>query len=277
MECPTCGRDVMNKKFCPDCGTAVSQVAQSARRCPACQAQITASSVFCTECGHDMRIAASARPLGVSCPQCGRQNTPEMRFCGGCGYNLVGSAARPSGQYNQQPPPPPYQQPGVMYPPQQNAVQAYPPPQQQQYAPQQYMPQQYAQGGYQPQPMIGQPPMVLRCPTCMAMAPTGTQYCNGCRTNLAGVVPTPANMPAQGQQGGFLQSGNGKMAMGLVGGAAAVIGGEMLLNGLENRIEDGVEGDMGYGREHHRHHHHREEDRGPLGGLGELANDLGLF
>ena len=84
-------------------------------------------------------------------------------------------------------------------------------------------------------------------------------------------------MPAQGQQGGFLQSGNGKMAMGLVGGAAAVIGGEMLLNGLENRIEDGVEGDMGYGREHHRHHHHREEDRGPLGGLGELANDLGLF
>lgn len=277
MVCPTCGRDVTNKKFCPDCGTAAVQAAQSARLCPACQSQVAVGSGFCTECGHDMRVAAPSRQAGVACPQCGRQNVPEMRFCGGCGYNLVGGPAA-SGQYHQQPPPPsqPYQQPGAAYPYQQNAAQAYPP--QQQYPQQQYAPQQYVQGGYQPQPMIGQQPMVLRCPTCMAMAPIGTQYCNGCRTNLAGVVPTPASMPAQGQQGGFLQGGNGKMAMGLLGGAAAVIGGEMLMNGLENRIEDRVEGDMGFGGEHNRHHHHhREEDRGPLGGLGELANDLGLF
>jgi hypothetical protein len=106
----------------------------------------------------------------------------------------------------------------------------------------------------------------------MAMAPLGTPSCLSCHTSLAGVVPTPANMPAPGQQqqgmGGFLQSGNGKMAMGALGGAAAVLGGEMLLHGIENKIEDDVE----YG---HRRHHHRDE--GLLDGLGELGKDIGLF
>lgn len=83
-------------------------------------------------------------------------------------------------------------------------------------------------------------------------------------------------MPVQGQQGGlggFLQGNGGKYAAGALGGAAAVIGGEMLLHGLENTIENRVEGDMGY-PQHHRHHH---RDEGMLGGLGELANDIGLF
>ena len=102
----------------------------------------------------------------------------------------------------------------------------------------------------------------------MAMAPLGTPNCLSCRTNLAGVVPTPANMPAPGQQqGGFLQSGNGKMAMGALGGVAAVLGGEMLLHGIENKIEDDVE----YGRGRH----HRDE--GLLGGLGEIGKDIYLF
>ena len=86
-------------------------------------------------------------------------------------------------------------------------------------------------------------------------------------------------MPVQGQQGGvggFLQGNGGKYAMGALGGAAAVIGGEMLLHGLENTIENRVEDDMGYGEQrHHHHHHHREE--GGLGNLGELAKDIGLF
>jgi len=85
-------------------------------------------------------------------------------------------------------------------------------------------------------------------------------------------------MPAQGQQGGlggFLQGSGGKMAMGALGGAAAVIGGEMLLNGLENSIERGVERDMGFGGQHH--HHRRDDDDGLLGNLGQLADDIGLI
>jgi hypothetical protein len=74
-----------------------------------------------------------------------------------------------------------------------------------------------------------------------------------------------------GGLGGMLQGSGGKMAMGALGGAAAVIGGEMLLHGLEENIENRVEGDMGYG------HRHRQREEGLLGGLGELANDIGLF
>ncbi len=124
---------------------------------------------------------------------------------------------------------------------------------------------------------MGQQPMVLRCPVCMAMSPMGTPNCPSCHTSLAGVVPTPANMPPQGQQqgglGGFMQGSGGKYAMGALGGAAAVLGGEMLLHGVEGNVEERVEGDMGYGRE--RHHHQRDE--GMLGELGELGKDIGLF
>ena len=68
----------------------------------------------------------------------------------------------------------------------------------------------------------------------------------------------------------MLQGNAGKYAMGALGGAAAVIGGEMLLGGVERRIEDRVEGDMGYGERRHR-------DECMLGGLGEISKDLGLF
>jgi hypothetical protein len=135
--------------------------------------------------------------------------------------------------------------------------------------PQVYGQPQYGQNAYQAQPMMGQQPMVLRCPTCMAQAPLGTTNCVSCRTNLMGIVPTPVNMPMQGQQGGFLQGNGGKFAMGALGGAAAVIGGEMLLHGVENSIENRVEGDMGMGRRRHR-------DEGLLGGLGEIIDDIGL-
>jgi hypothetical protein len=71
----------------------------------------------------------------------------------------------------------------------------------------------------------------------------------------------------QGGLGGFLQGSGGNMAVGALGGAAAVIGGEMLLHGLE--------------RDHRRRDYddYRDRDRGEglLGGLGELGNDLGLF
>jgi hypothetical protein len=76
----------------------------------------------------------------------------------------------------------------------------------------------------------------------------------------------PANVPAQGQQGGiggFLQGDGGKYAMGALGGAAALMGGEMLLHGIEGGRD---RNDGYYGEEHH----HRD------GGLGEIANDLGL-
>jgi len=101
----------------------------------------------------------------------------------------------------------------------------------------------------------------------MAMSPLGTPNCPSCHTSLANIAPTPANMPVQNQQGGMgglFQGSGGNMAMGALGGAAAVIGGEILLH----EVEHGFDRNRGYG------------DRGGdglLGGLGDLANDVGLF
>ncbi len=277
--CPRCGGEVnAHAAFCIHCGSALHaaqpvaspvQAHPTTRPCPACQQEVPIDTAFCIHCGQNMN-APVAQPVATApafCTACGRQNAPGTRFCGGCGSPLSAP-----GQYAQQPYGQQQGQPG-QYP---QSAYGQAPYQQPQY------PQQYNQGGYQPQPMMGQQPMTLRCPVCMAMAPMGTPNCPSCRTSLAGVVPTPVNMQAQGQQGmfggvgNFLQGNNGNMAMGALGGAAAVIGGEMLLHGVENSIENRVEGDMGYGGyEHHRHH--RREEEGLLGGLGDLANDVGLF
>lgn len=292
QNCPQCDGEVKpGAAFCMHCGAPLrSQQGQNASSapppsatqthfCPSCHAQVAGTTPFCTNCGYNLRTNAQATSL--TCATCGKQNGPDMRFCGGCG-SALGAAPNaqpnymPQGQYQQ----PQYQQP--------QQYQQYQQPQQYQQSPyaqspypQQQYQQPYGQGGYQPQPMMGQGPMVLRCPTCMAMAPMGTPACLSCRTSLAGVVPIPANaMPMQGQQGGmggFMQGNAGKYAMGALGGAAAVLGGEVLLNGLVNGIENRVEGDMGYGGYdgHHGHHHHHREE-GLLGGLGELADDIGL-
>lgn len=293
--CPRCNGAVKpGASFCMHCGssltgqtsvaTAQSQVElhqPQTRQCIACHAEVPATIAFCTNCGQPMQATATAPAPTASAPaycnNCGRQNAAGVRFCGGCGsplgtgtpapvsqsYPQTGPYGQPSqpyaSQYDQsqyggqsqygqsQYGQPQYQQPGTAYPQQ---GQPYP--------------QQYGQPAYQQQPMVGQQPMVLRCPVCMAMAPVGTTNCAGCRTSLAGVVPTPATMPMQGQQGGGLggmfQGQGGNMAMGALGGAAAVIGGEMLLHGLEHE------------------HERRYDDNGNLlGGLGGLANDIGLF
>lgn len=254
--CPRCGGEVKpGTVFCGHCGSALTAQAVSpvpvrptTQTCPACHRQIPLENAFCINCGQNLRASATQQSAPASpvsstfCTNCGRQNAPGVHFCADCGSSITMAPAAPMaqagyGQYHNS--------------------------------------QQYAQGGYQQQPMV------LRCPTCMAMSQPGTPNCPGCHNSLAGVVPTPANMPVQGQQGimgglgGMLQGSGGKMAMGAVGGAAAVLGGEMLLHGLENNIEGRVEGDTGDGYGYRHHHHHREE--GVLGELGDLANDVGLF
>lgn len=302
--CTSCGNDVTGKKFCPECGTPVQQTQSQATgeqantiTCPRCNGVVKAGAAFCMHCGSSLNaqpVAASATPSQPStrtciachsevpaanafcnncgqsmqtptpsvssaassghCANCGRQNNPGVSFCAGCGQPL--GTQQPtysqSGQYSQQ------------YPSQYGQQH----PQQQQQYPQQYgQYNQYSQPAYQPDPMLGQQPMVLRCPICMAMSPVGTSNCPGCRSSLAGVIPTPANMPMQGQQGGFgglMQGNGGKYAMGALGGAAAVIGGEMLLHEIE-------------GEHRHRHYDDRGDDGSMRGDLGHLANDIGLF
>lgn len=266
--CPRCNGEVKpGAAFCMHCGSALNAQTQGAPvappqpafvSCPACHTQLSTDIAFCTNCGYNMHTSVAPQATSAAfCTNCGKQNAPGVHFCAACG-SQIGAAPVAQG----------YMQPGQYAPqPQYQPGQQYPQP----YNQQQY-PQQAMQGGYQQQPMMGQQPMVLRCPVCQAMAPLGTPNCVSCRTSLAGVVPTPATMQPgqQGGLGGFLQGNNGKMAMGALGGAAAVIGGEMLLHGLENAGDRDRE--YGYGE-----HRRREGDEGLLGGLGEIGNDLGLF
>ena len=290
--CTSCGHDVTGKKFCPECGTPVhsadsvgsennsthvcprcngvvkpgaafcmhcgsSLSTQAAiatatptpsvqpqsltQTCIACHTEVPAEMAFCTNCGQSMRTTTApdvlATPVAPICGNCGKQNNPGVNFCAQCGSPLSHGTGLPV--------------PQTMY---------SQPPQYSQYP--QQTPQYAAQ--YPQQPMMNQQPMVVRCPICMAMAPLGTPNCLSCRTSLANVAPTPANMPMQNQQGGMFQGPGGNMAMGALGGAAAVIGGEILLH----EVERGFDRDRGYG--------HREGE-GLLGGLGDLANDVGLF
>jgi len=218
------------------------------------------------------QMPASASIAPTFCNSCGSQNNTGSRFCNSCGSTLAINAAPqtyPQNQapYGQQPytqQPSQYQaQPYTQQPPQ-YGQQSYPP--QQQYNTGFPAQQPYGQNVYQT-PMMGQQPMSLRCPVCMAMAPLGTPACPSCHTSLAGVVPTSSVMPIQGQQqqGGFLQGNAGKYAVGALGGAAAVLGGQMLLNGIGDAL-DGNNDDEG---EHHHHH----GGGGLLGGL----DDIGIF
>lgn len=300
--CPTCGGSVKaSAAFCMHCGkslgaqaiasaavpvTVVSQPVQ--HLCPACHQEVPASSAFCTNCGQGMQVAATpvtAPHSQTFCNNCGAANNPGVRFCNSCGQAMTPTTGIPAypqtGQY-QQPaqytPQPQYQQQPAQYMPQQQYQQQPQYPPQQQYPQQQYGQPQYNPGypqqQYPPQaPMLGQQPMVLRCPVCMAMAPLGTPACPSCHTSLAGIVPTSSVVPTQGQQqggiGGFLQGSGGQMAVGALGGAAAVLGGEMLMHNLEHNNERRRDYDD-YG----------ERERGGgglLGELGSLGNDIGLF
>ncbi len=268
--CTSCGHDVTGKKFCPQCGAPVQAASAppASNVCPRCSGEVTPGAAFCMHCGASLKAQAIPEHVAsapVFCPACGQQAAPGVRFCQSCGSAL--GAEMPAQQgYT---PGTPYQMPQQGQYPQGQYPQG-------QYPQGQYPQGQYPQGQYPQQAGYAQGPMVLRCPVCQAMAPVGTPACVSCHTALGNIVPTPANMPMQGQQGGiggFLQGNNGKMVMGALGGAAAVLGGEMLLHGVENGVERHVEGDMGYGG----YGHHRRREEGPLGELGNLANDLGLF
>jgi predicted amidophosphoribosyltransferase len=282
--CPHCSGEVKpGAAFCMHCGSSLSaavatatQAQPSTHPCPACRTEVPVESAFCTNCGQSTRLPAAQAAAASTpsfCASCGHQNALGTNYCAACGSSLTAQTGQPAyTAYSQQAP---YAQPPQQYGQSPQYGQPQYPQQQPQY-PQQYgQPQyqqpygqqQFGQMGYQPQPMLGQQPMVLRCPVCMAMSPMGTPYCPSCHTNLAGVVPTPANIPAQGQQGGFggfLQGDGGKMAMGALGGAAAVIGGEMLLHDIEGHRQREYGG--GY-----------DDNGNPLGGLGEIAKDIGLL
>jgi len=68
-------------KFCPECGSPMTQPAPAAGTCPSCGAQV-GTAKFCPECGTKIERA----PSGL-CPSCGA-DAKGAKFCPECGTKL---------------------------------------------------------------------------------------------------------------------------------------------------------------------------------------------
>jgi hypothetical protein len=110
------------------------------------------------------------------------------------------------------------------------------------------------------------PSAISYCPRCNQRVAPGTAFCASCGLALQpspyqGQTP-PYAPPIPPQPAPPQQSNVGKYVLGALGGAAAVIGGEMLLHDVERGVERHVERDVvrdewrGEPHRHHHHHHH---------------------
>ncbi len=72
VTCPSCGADVPEGKFCPQCGKPLSEA------CPSCGDSVPAGAKFCPNCGQKLGGAAA-------CAKCGAELAPGARFCPECG------------------------------------------------------------------------------------------------------------------------------------------------------------------------------------------------
>ena len=75
VRCPTCGNEVENEKFCPNCGTAIIKQNN------------TTNNKFCSNCGEEIDVLAEI------CPKCGvkqnlRANVKSTKYCSNCGSEI---------------------------------------------------------------------------------------------------------------------------------------------------------------------------------------------
>lgn len=111
----------------------------------------------------------------------------------------------------------------------------------------------------------------LRCPRCNSESASNMAFCANCGTALqpsqyavqGPQYPSAPPAPYPNQPVPQKQNNIGKYLMGALGGAAAVIGGEILMHDVEKGIERHVEKDVErrewmMGEPPHHHHHHHE-------------------
>lgn len=78
VNCPVCGNDVGDEKFCPNCGSAIEK-----------QNVLSDNQniKFCTNCGSEIDVNAEL------CPKCGvrqsvNQTTSQTKYCSNCGSEI---------------------------------------------------------------------------------------------------------------------------------------------------------------------------------------------
>jgi len=74
IACPKCGQQVaQGAKFCSGCG---ADMTPQGAKCPKCGATVAPGAKFCGECGS---------PMKAICSKCGKELTPGAKFCPECG------------------------------------------------------------------------------------------------------------------------------------------------------------------------------------------------
>lgn len=82
VNCPNCGMDAGESKFCPNCGTKIEVVEKSGSICPNCGTDAGESN-FCPNCGTKI---VQDNPSSI-CPNCGT-DAGESNFCPNCGTKI---------------------------------------------------------------------------------------------------------------------------------------------------------------------------------------------
>lgn len=92
--CPACGtQNPGSSVFCYNCGTNLRQAAQAApadaRVCRQCGAPNAPDDLFCVSCGSKFPEEVVSAPVaGIVCAACGAQNADDAVFCTSCGQHL---------------------------------------------------------------------------------------------------------------------------------------------------------------------------------------------
>ena len=79
--CPNCGLDAGESKFCPNCGTKIEK-GNNKSFCHNCGAEVRGSK-FCPNCGSEIGGKKSNR----TCPSCGKSLNTDAVFCPYCGWS----------------------------------------------------------------------------------------------------------------------------------------------------------------------------------------------
>lgn len=82
VDCPNCGMDAGESKFCPNCGTKIEIIEESGSICPNCGTDAGESN-FCPNCG--TKIVREESPS--ICPNCGT-DVGGSNFCPNCGTKI---------------------------------------------------------------------------------------------------------------------------------------------------------------------------------------------
>lgn len=102
VNCPTCGKEVNDEKFCPNCGSAITSApstsSQNTKFCSNCGSEIDVQAELCPKCGVKQTLNSNAK-TSKYCSNCGSEIDFNAEICPKCGVRQISASA--SGDKNE--------------------------------------------------------------------------------------------------------------------------------------------------------------------------------